>query len=427
MDWFSFWLNTLTLAVQCCLLLYFAARFTGKTLKVWHLILYLFFYYGSDRLAMFFQSGFLGIGTAVVILYGVNRLLLKNSRPIACVTTILACYVSQLSFGVINSFECLFFPTMLGHRLLLYVLIILATFVAFALCICCYWCIIKWFPLQDTHQEPYIWMLLPPVLFFFTVELYILQTAYGTVTVVPDAVETGKQIALLILQLLGLGALFSALYAYKRTCDGFRAQLALVSLQQETNAQKTYVAQAQMRYDQTRAFRHDIKNHLSVLDGLLKNGNFEQAQSYLQKLEAVTGELSFPFHTGNPVVDVLLGDKLELAKANGIKSEVSIALPQPCDVDNLDLCVIFANALDNAIRACSQVHAPQLIRIVGEQQGDFFMLEFENTCPPEALPAMGIGLSNVKAVAEKYGGAITIEKSSTVFRLNVLLNSSIHS
>ena len=66
--------------------------------------------------------------------------------------------------------------------------------------------------------------------------------------------------------------------AYKRVCDGFRLRSSLASLEQETNAQRTYVEQARMRYGQTRAFRHDIKNHLSVLDGLLRSGQAERAR-----------------------------------------------------------------------------------------------------------------------------------------------------
>ena len=61
-------------------------------------------------------------------------------------------------------------------------------------------------------------------------------------------------------------------------CDGFRLRSSLASLEQETNAQRTYVEQARMRYGQTRAFRHDIKNHLSVLDGLLRSGQAERAR-----------------------------------------------------------------------------------------------------------------------------------------------------
>ena len=241
----------------------------------------------------------------------------------------------------------------------------------------------------------------------------------------PFPKEIGKQFSLLVLQMLGLAALVCTLCAYKRVCDGFRLRSSLASLEQETNAQRTYVEQARMRYGQTRAFRHDIKNHLSVLDGLLKSGQAERAREYLQKLEAVSMGLSFPIQTGNPVMDVLLGGKLELARACGAEVDSSLVLPRPCGVSDLDWCVIFANALDNAIQACAGMEGTTSIRMAGEQQGSFYLLEFENTCIPKASPAMGTGLSNIKTVAEKYGGAMTFETSGALFRLHVLLDISV--
>ena len=179
-----------------------------------------------------------------------------------------------------------------------------------------------------------------------------------------------------------------------------------------------------MRYEQTKAFRHDIANHLFVLNGLLNNGELDESKAYLNKLKTVSTSLSFPYQTGNPVVDILLSEKLGLAKE--ITAEVSLLLPRPCGMDDFDLCVIFANALDNAINACQSATGTKFIRISGERQGDFYMLAFENTCSDEPLPPAGTGLSNIKSVAEKYHGATLAEKVGQRFSLNVLLNISLH-
>jgi len=176
--------------------------------------------------------------------------------------------------------------------------------------------------------------------------------------------------------------------------------------------------------EQIKAFRHDIKNHLSVLGGLLNGGKLEEGKDYLKKLEAASDALSFPYQTGNPVVDILLGEKLGLARTNGIAAEVSVLLPRSCEIDDFDLCVIFANALDNAVSACQSAAGDRRIRIAGERQGDFYMLTFENTCSGAPLPPAGTGLSNIKSAAEKYRGAVLAEKEGQRFSLNVLLNIS---
>ena len=221
---------------------------------------------------------------------------------------------------------------------------------------------------------------------------------------------------------MGLAALLCTLYAYRHLCQGFQAQAELQSLTQAARAQRVYIAEAQARYGQTRSFRHDIKNHLSVLDGLLRSGKLAEGREYLKKLETISESLSFPCQTGNPVVDILLGEKLGLAKE--IAAEVSLVLPKPCGIDDFDLCVLFANALDNAIAACRASDGAKAIRISGRQQGDFYMLIFENTCADAPLPPAGTGLSNIQAVAEKYHGAVLTEKSGGRFCLSVLLNAS---
>lgn len=421
MDLFLFWLHLILIVLESGLLYFFAGRFTGKERKAWQYVIYLLVLLLGDRAAAALDSHLLALGVSLLTLYGVNRLFYHNNRSVSCVVALLAFYVSQLSFGVVNSLMVLLTNRMMDWRLH-----VLTNFVsmllALTLCACCFKLILRWFSLREERRGPYPWILLPPALFFFAVEFFIMRIVSSAMAAEPSL--NSQILALLVLQLLGMGAFLSALYAYKRLCDGFRAQASFAALKQEAHAQRAYVTEAQMRYEQTRAFRHDIKNHLSVLNGLLKSRDYEQAHSYLQTLDSVTEDLSLPFHTGSPVVDILLRDKLGLARAEGIEAEVSLSLPQPCGVEELDFCVIFSNALDNAIHACTQVEGPKSIRITGERQCDFFMLEFENTCAPGPDVVMGTGLSNIKAVAEKYSGAITLEKAAATFRLNVLLNIS---
>lgn len=369
--------------------------------------------------------GTLAIGAEACALYAVSRLIFRNCRSTSWVAAIFAVHISQLSFGIINSAEIMLFPRMVGKPLL-YLMLLLATLSAFAICACCYAAALKFLSFKENSQTPFVELLLFPGLFFFAVEQYILQTSYSVLPVSLSTGEIGRHGALLLLQALGLGALLCTLYAYQRLCRSLQAQAASQSLTQAARAQKVYITEAKMRYEQTKAFRHDIKNHLTVLGGLLNGGKWEESKAYLQKMETVSSALSFPYQSGNPVVDILLGEKLGMAKASGIAIDISLILPQSCEIDDFDLCVIFANALDNAISACQEVQGARSIRISGDRQGDFYMLEFDNTCADEPMSAMGTGLSNIKSVAEKYHGAMMTEKGERLYSLSVLLNISLH-
>jgi len=425
MNRFSLCLDALCLTAQSALHIAFVGRLTGKRQKTSYFILYFSLLCIMEGLSVKLAlPGIPAVGAELLILYGMSRCAFGNRRAVSWAASIFAVYISQLSFGVVNSAEAVVFPRLVGAPLL-YPLLALATLLAFAVCACCYIAVLKFLSLREDGVTPYVGLLLFPGLFFFAAELYILHTSYSALPPVPRPEDFGKHVILLLVQALGLAALLCTLYAYERLCRGLQAQNALQSLTQAAQAQKTYIAEARARYDRSKAFRHDIKNHLSVLSGLLSSGNLDEGRAYLQKLDKVSESLSFPYHTGNPVVDILLGEKLGLAKAKGITAEVTLLLPNPCGIDDLDLCVIFANALDNAIHACGLAGGAASIRISGERQGDFYMLAFENTCSGEALPPMGTGLSNINSVAGKYHGAMAAEKTDRRFSLHVLLNISL--
>lgn len=432
MDCFLLCLGYLSITGEGILHIFFVGRFTKKSPDWKSYLLYLFSLYVIQGVALALHAGHLTVFWELLPLYLISRFALKNRRLDACIAAVLAVYITQLSGGMVNTVELLLFPKTSPSMLLMYVLVIFAELFALALRMCCFLLVVRWFSLAEGEKSG-IWILLPPSLFLFAAELYILETSYKEV---PLAIEPGKHAALLALQLLSLGTLLSALYAWQRICRSFQAQAAIALLKQETQAQKMYVAEAKMRDEQTKSFRHDIQNHLSVLDGLLKSQKIHQAQRYLQKLKATANALSFPCYTGNPVVDILLGEKENLARSRGIQIEVSLILPQPCGVEDLDFCIIFSNAMDNAIRAGTadkredSLCREMFVHIMGERQGDFYLLTFENTCLSQPRQEIGIGLSNVRAVAEKYNGTMETEIKSEaggfLFRLYVLLDISIH-
>ena len=429
MDYFSFGLNILCLLVQGLMHISFSSRLTGKKQRIGHFPVYIFLLFFLEWFARRMSLPWLAvIGAELFMLYAINRFVLGNCSSASWAAAILAGYISQFSFGLINSIEAVCLPYLAGTRLL-YLLVIAATAASFAICALCYTAVVKSISPKELDQTANAACLLFPVLFFFTAELYIVQSAY-TQTFYNDYASVfrlehvGRHAGLLFLQALGLGALLCTLYAYRHLCRSLQIQARMHSLTQASQAQKVYIDEAQTRYEHTKAFRHDIKNHLSVLSGLLNRGKLAESQAYLEKLEAASALLSFPYQTGNPVVDILLGEKLGLAKAKGIAAEVSLVLPNPCRIDDFDLCVIFANALDNAVCACQSFEGEASICIRGEQQGDFYMLVFENVCSGEPLPPAGTGLLNIQSAAEKYHGAVLAEKEGGRFLLHILLNIS---
>ena len=228
---------------------------------------------------------------------------------------------------------------------------------------------------------------------------------------------------MLSMYFLGLASLFCILFSYKKLQQSFRFSTEISLMEQQEHSLNQYVEEAKARYDETKSFRHDIRNHIAVVKKLLQNGKLEEAITYVEDLDDMAEKMSFPCSTNNPVVDILVGNKLGIAKSTGIDMDCSLLLPYPCGIRDIDICIVLSNALDNAIHAVKNLDAgiEKYIRVSGRIQGDFLMMEIQNSFHGKSAFKKGIGLSNVKKVAEKYGGAMSIETQENVFVLHVLL------
>ncbi len=234
---------------------------------------------------------------------------------------------------------------------------------------------------------------------------------------------------MLSMYFLGLASLFCILFSYKKLQQIFRLSTEISLLEQQEHSLNQYVEEAKTRYDETKSFRHDIRNHIAVVKKLLQNGKLEEAITYMEDLDDMAEKMSFPCSTNNPVVDILVGNKLGIAKSMGIDVDCSLPLPYPCGVRDIDICIVLSNALDNAIHAAKSldVGMEKYIRVSGRIQGDFLMMEIQNSFHGKGAFKKGTGLSNVKKVAERYGGAMSIETQENVFVLHVLLIIPQHS
>ena len=228
---------------------------------------------------------------------------------------------------------------------------------------------------------------------------------------------------MLSMYFLGLASLFCILFSYKKLQQSFRFSTEISLMEQQEHSLNQYVEEAKARYDETKSFRHDIRNHIAVVKKLLQNGKLEEAITYVEDLDDMAEKMSFPCSTNNPVVDILVGNKLGIAKSMGIDVDCSLPLPYPCGIRDIDICIVLSNALDNAIHAVKNLGTgiEKYIRVSGRIQGDFLMMETQNSFHGKSVFKKGTGLSNVKKVAEKYGGAMSIETQENVFVLHVLL------
>lgn len=430
------YLNAIINTIQVILEFYFLKRFTMKTAKIRSFVLFVLI-----SLAVMFSiqshpSIFLNVVSNILLMILMSFFVLKNNLITSLAAAIIASEIMLLSFGMFNSLVSISSPLIYnfygnGSKIMQHISF-MSMWVALIFAFICYYLIQKYFPLEKSQINQYTFlMLLPLMLIFFSGE-YISGSVYGSTLYLNSSGEimgiNHKQMA--FIQALAICSIFSVLFAYKKLYDNFNAATEVKMLEQEAHIQREYVEETKSRYEKTQSFRHDFKNHMLILRGIIEKGNLNEAISYLNKLDNVTNELSFLCHTNNAILDILLSSKLSLAQQIGIKVKCSFELPEQCAIDVFDMCIVFSNALDNAINACKLIEdeSKRYIDIMGSSQGDFLMMQMENSCLPSESKNIdyGIGLSNVKGVMERYGGALNTELIDETFKLNALFNISQH-
>ncbi len=414
----------------------FQFYFLAKILKK-KLLLPFYFLFGVCAVIV---TRFLSVGTvtgfvAMVFLLTVCGILVchadfKSSLLYAALTTeiMLLCYgIVKSLIGLLYAWLPYFFYDTAGIAAML-----ASEAASLLLTGVCYYMVYRYFSDYTASEMQQMFLVFIPVLMIFIMSEYINTLSFDYQFVVLEEDGSFEYLLshwqLLAMNLLGLLSLFCILFSYKKLQQNFRLSTEISLLEQEEHSLNQYVEEAKTRYDETKSFRHDIRNHIAVVKNLLQSGKLEEAVSYMEDMDDMAEKMSFPCSTNNPVVDILVGNKLGIAKSMGIDVDCSLLLPYPCSLRDIDICIILSNVLDNAIQAVKRLDAgmEKYIHVSGRIQGDFLMMEIENSFHGKGAFKKGTGLSNVKKVAEKYGGAMSIEAQENKFVLHVLLIISQH-
>ena len=196
-------------------------------------------------------------------------------------------------------------------------------------------------------------------------------------------------------------------------------------LRQQLTALVSHYEGLKLQLESSRAFRHDIRNHLACVKNLIEAGNYEEGKAYFDKLTEKIDGLGHPVNTGNLVADAVIYEKSKLCDARNISFHCDARIFRNTKLDSFDLCVILGNALDNGIEACGRMidsNIEPYVRMKSAQNKNFLIIEIENSTGKQSKNIhYGIGLLNIKKIVEKYLGTMDIEKGENYFKLSIML------
>ena len=223
------------------------------------------------------------------------------------------------------------------------------------------------------------------------------------------------------------------LFLIYRQKDYVESKARLGFANEQIKNQLTHYEELYRYQSEIRTFRHDIKNKLLSVSGLLADGQTQSA------IDAIKGEVDFldeanngVINSGNPAVDAVLQSKLAIAESKGITLDYSVKISDKINVDLLELGVLIGNVLDNAIEAAEGLGNGTEKTIFASiiTMGGRIVVSVEN--PVEAQVDTkhigtakadrlnhGYGLKSIKTIAQKYDGDVFVSCEGNIFTTSI--------
>ncbi|MGM0216038.1 GHKL domain-containing protein [Enterococcus sp. AZ109] len=273
---------------------------------------------------------------------------------------------------------------------------------------------------EAAELSPQIWRLVDVLALFPTVTVFAM-VALQTFGMVLDAnasfLPTMTILPFAFLSSLGLLYAVSVLVRHEK----LEKQQALWQIR------AGYYSLLEQTQQQVRYLRHDMANHLHTMDVLDNDG----MRAYLRELLAspvMTGNLRV---CDNDIVNAIITSKTIRLEEEGIQTEIEVDIPKKLAMADIDLCALFANALDNAIEACGKLPIDQrFIRMSTVADKGLLMLRLENPAAKAPITkdgqivtskknqaAHGFGLASIRDVVEKYDGTMETDYREGIFLL----------
>jgi len=204
-------------------------------------------------------------------------------------------------------------------------------------------------------------------------------------------------------------------------------QLAL-----QLKAQEKHYTDLTAQYESIRRMRHDIANHLNVMQSLLESGRSSEATAYISELTAQPYDATLGL-CEHPVVDAFLHGKIAQAKAVGIEIRCQVSLKTGLPVSNVDLIRAFGNLLDNACEACGSISGAVVDLKCAESHGLLIIIT-ENpvaNVPAEKhgrIPGLerGVGTRVLTDLAQKYDGSLKLEEQAGLHKTELILRMGVN-
>ena len=213
----------------------------------------------------------------------------------------------------------------------------------------------------------------------------------------------------------------------KENSTRYEAQLSTL----QVSALRSRMEAVRAAEDAIRTERHDLRHRLQAAAELVSRGDKDAALDFLDAAQKRLDERKEIRWCRPPVLDAVFSACFGQAGRQGIRVEAELTLDETLPVDEAELAMVFANALENAIHACQALPEGERVLRCKAISRPGLMLEVANPCAGpvdfdgEGLPRSektghGLGSRSIRAFCQKHGALCRFEYRDGWFTLRII-------
>ena len=200
---------------------------------------------------------------------------------------------------------------------------------------------------------------------------------------------------------------------------------------------RQYFENAALQYDIVKKIRHDIKNQLLAVYAMLADGKTDDAMDYISRNVDVISSNCNIVNTDSVIVNAVVNSKFTAAQSVGINVQCS-SVKKFVGIDDIDLCNLLGNTLDNAVTACMNVpdNKDKFVSLDISCENNIYRFAVKNSINESVLENNsrlvtskrnkkhhGFGVKIIRDIAEKYKGYCRFFEENNVFYCLVTLKA----
>ena len=286
------------------------------------------------------------------------------------------------------------------------------------------------------RPEMWRWSWVPGAAFFFMNALYASENVrfFGDMA---------------ICRVLSLAASLLSLHLLLSSFEFQHRRNVLMQRFQVTQAMNQQQQQAVLEEKTRRQRTQETYNQLQTTLDRLRQYSSQKDQAAIQKIiageQAALLQLAPERHfCRHELLDAILSQMAETARLAGIRTEIRVKPDVLMDMEDMDICVLFGNLLENAMQGCQTLQPnSRWLTLHISRAGSMTAITLDNSCRPDSVkysareeagdgPVFysakrgyaepGLGISSVCDVAARYGGKVDFKYEEGVFYASVLVS-----